>query len=378
MTTAARIEPRLAVVDGFRGIAILSVLLGHCLLPGPSAPLTRLLYEGGKWLWLGVDLFFVLSGFLITRILISSVGRPDYFRAFYARRALRILPASYLVLLIAFVLFPLLRPDLAGTGFQRTWPYFAAYVQNWLLIAHPPEIAWDGLHHTWSLAIEEQFYLAWPLVIRAVAPHRRELFCLAAALGVLVLKLSLWQGGAEWGTMFAATFTRADGLLLGAWVAVVTVQGRSRYFSSLAVDITGWSAHLLFAALFVAFMGTLVSSAVVALVTPTAAVIFAFWLLRSLQAPHALTPMLESRLLGWLARYSYGIYLIHWPILSTLRARLYGKGLLAPWIKTGTNWELLAIGVFTVAVTVLAAVIMFQLVERRFLDLKRRWPMPGV
>jgi peptidoglycan/LPS O-acetylase OafA/YrhL len=366
--------PRLAVVDDFRGVAILMVLLGHCLTPAPSSPSARVFYELGKWMWLGVDLFFVLSGFLITRILVATAGQPAYFTRFYARRALRILPASYLVMLVTFLAFPYIEPQLADTGFQRLWPYFALYLQNWLFIAHPPELSWGGLGHTWSLAIEEQFYLAWPLVIWAVPARGREFLCLAGAAGVAALKIVMWRLEVEWGALFPCTFARADGLLLGGWLAVVLAQGGSRYLTPRAIDAIGWAALGIFALLFVHFRGTVVSTPIVAFVTPVAAIVFVHWLFRSLRAPNALTRRLGSRVLAWFARYSYGMYLIHWPVLQIARERLYGWGYLEPFVKTRTNWEVLVIGVLVITVTCAVAIAMFHLVEVRFLRLKPRWP----
>jgi len=126
-------------LDGLRAVAILAVFLVH----------SPLHLRGG---WMGVDLFFVLSGFLITRILVSQRHKPikQYFGSFYGRRARRILPAYLLALLVSTILF--------GAGWMRQWPYFLGFM-NFALPTH------EGLRVLWSLAVEEQFYLVWPFVI---------------------------------------------------------------------------------------------------------------------------------------------------------------------------------------------------------------------
>src|ERR1700741_834818 len=143
--------------DGLRGLAILLVLIGHSgfLEAMPDAGML-------EYTRFGVDLFFVLSGFLITGILLDSKESPHYFRNFYPRRVLRIWPLYYLVLFLAFVVAPLFQPAMRPTA-ARDWSAFAFYVQN-IVFAHRVTYPF-GLGATWSLAVEEQFYLTWPLLV---------------------------------------------------------------------------------------------------------------------------------------------------------------------------------------------------------------------
>ena len=139
--------------DGLRALSILAVFIAHSeflrSLPG------AVILEYGR---IGVDLFFVLSGFLITGILLDSKGSSHYFRNFYIRRALRIWPLYYLILLIIYLLTSQFLPQMKD---GNVWLYFTVYIQNLFLNLKIPY----GLEPTWSLAVEEQFYMTWPLLV---------------------------------------------------------------------------------------------------------------------------------------------------------------------------------------------------------------------
>src|SRR6266699_4069882 len=167
--------------DGLRGLAILSVLIGH------SGFLEALPHAGMlEYTLFGVNLFFVLSGFLITGILTDSKGSQHYFRNFYARRALRIWPLYYLVLFVAFVVGPLFAPSMRPTAVS-VWPAFVFYVQN-IVFANRGTYPF-GLGATWSLAVEEQFYLTWPVMVFLF--KKRTLAVVSALLVVVSLSLRL-------------------------------------------------------------------------------------------------------------------------------------------------------------------------------------------
>jgi peptidoglycan/LPS O-acetylase OafA/YrhL len=164
-------DPRL---DGVRGIAILLVLVYHLTLYGGMAPngpfLDRLWRTWTLPLGLGVDLFFVLSGFLITGILLDTKDGPDYFRNFYARRFLRIFPLYYATLAATFLLIPAVRLDAVWY-----WTYLINYRfadVGW------PRVAYLG--HFWTLAVEEQFYLVWPALVFFVPRRVLPWLCVAA------------------------------------------------------------------------------------------------------------------------------------------------------------------------------------------------------
>lgn len=209
-------------LDGLRGLAILMVLLFHyaTLLPSFVLPV----FGQG---WAGVQLFFVLSGFLITGILLDSKGQEHYFRNFYARRTLRIFPLYYgvlSVLLIALLVFRL--------GFPQVWahkhlapllwsyqPWLWTYTANIQMAIHNKVMFLVG--HFWTLCVEEQFYLVWPLVVFAFSRKTVLRICVALIAGALVIRLTLTGLGAGGGTNFVLTPCQMDSLAAGALVATL-------------------------------------------------------------------------------------------------------------------------------------------------------------
>ena len=179
--TSETLRGHLPVLDGIRGMAIVLVLFHHCtdmaVVTGVDKAATLFLHWGG----FGVDLFFVLSGFLITGILADTRGHRSFFKSFYARRVLRIFPLYYAICLFSFVVLPNLGPLLAGAVGEGTaqtiqtkldrfgtvgadqW-YYWTYLSNFVAAKVN---AWRHgiLDVSWSLAIEEQFYLVWPLLV---------------------------------------------------------------------------------------------------------------------------------------------------------------------------------------------------------------------
>jgi peptidoglycan/LPS O-acetylase OafA/YrhL len=158
---------RVASLDGLRGLAVLLVLAHHSAQTAgrPDHPLN--LFLNGILLagWTGVDLFFVLSGFLITGILYDARGRANYFRTFFMRRFLRIFPLYYVSLLILVVLLPaLLPPDPALQHMQQELPWYWAFLAN-VRIAYAGWSESSYILHFWTLAVEEQFYIVWPFLV---------------------------------------------------------------------------------------------------------------------------------------------------------------------------------------------------------------------
>ncbi|HEY1078068.1 MAG TPA: acyltransferase, partial [Fontimonas sp.] len=121
----------MAELDGVRGMAIVTVLLWHCFYLTPDSTAAVIYNRFAGLGWLGVDLFFVLSGYLITGILLADRQRPDFFRRFYWRRALRIFPAYYFTLLMILLFVPLLHPEVRSGKAIEQWPWFLLYLQNW-------------------------------------------------------------------------------------------------------------------------------------------------------------------------------------------------------------------------------------------------------
>jgi peptidoglycan/LPS O-acetylase OafA/YrhL len=200
-------------LDAVRGIAILVVMV-HNLNGFTSAPFSYLTTYG----WMGVDLFFVLSGFLITGILLDTKPSEAYFRNFYARRCLRIWPLYYSVLLVMFVIVPLVRPQEAVQLFHKSDPWWSYlfFFQNFLVAS--PTNGVGPLGVTWSLAVEELFYLAWPLFVRFLSVSRLQVLAWAILLFSPVLRVFFnWH---HW-LIYSNPFCRLDGMMAGALLALL-------------------------------------------------------------------------------------------------------------------------------------------------------------
>jgi peptidoglycan/LPS O-acetylase OafA/YrhL len=222
-------------LDTIRGIAILAVLLFHAFAWQYGnfnfSPLVKQFLAATQPGELGVDLFFVLSGFLITGILLDSKCRPYFYRTFYTRRALRILPAYY-ALLVLLLLLHSSSPGFVGLSF-----FYLANVTNLFGVA-------CGYGPLWSLAVEEHYYILWPAVVHNLTFARLA----AAALGIVALVPVLravsyslgWRDGLGWYTWFVA-----DGLAMGSLVAIVLRTSSARkQVSQLCSGLLGLSMLL--------------------------------------------------------------------------------------------------------------------------------------
>jgi len=225
---------RLVTLDGLRGIAILLVLFNH-LLPNLNYAPSRLmqwtsnLAQSG---WVGVDLFFVLSGFLITRILLEAKTSPNYFKNFYMRRVLRIFPLYFGALAVYFVLLPLFKvyspTDMGNVWTQQAWNWtYCTNIGNWL-----DDEAGSGFYcqyvclgHFWSLAVEEHFYLFWPaLIYWTPGPYikRMCLACIVASITIRFAAVLMFDASAGF---FHLTPGRLDSLAYGGFIAASLVDG---------------------------------------------------------------------------------------------------------------------------------------------------------
>jgi len=216
-------DPRL---DGVRGLAILLVMLFHTAqLDLIRSPLDIAFTAIPTLGWSGVDLFFVLSGFLITNILLATRAGPSYARSFYARRVLRIFPLYYAVLLFFLVIAPrlpfLASLDAAWSGGARTDSlWYWLYLSNW-------KVAWNrtwdhrSLSVAWSLAIEEQFYLIWPWVVRRGSDRGLLHVCVAILVAAFLLRVGLVFSSASYLVPYVLTPCRLDTLATGAAIALL-------------------------------------------------------------------------------------------------------------------------------------------------------------
>ena len=209
-------------LDGIRGCAILMVMIFHFgSVLKPTGPAGIAYYSIKSPGWSGVDLFFVLSGFLITGILLASKDSANYFQSFYMRRILRIFPLYYSIVFLNFLLLtfsPLARHLAlrAHTDAGIQW-YYLFYLQNWIIEPLQPI---RTLEHFWSLAIEEQFYLVWPMLVYLTSRRTLSRICLLLPLVSLTLRIGFYYYGFTPWDVYEFSITRLDGLALGAFLAI--------------------------------------------------------------------------------------------------------------------------------------------------------------
>jgi len=332
-------------LDAVRGLAVLGVLL-HNTDIYPSLHLGFIADNG----WMGVDLFFVLSGLLITGILVDTKQSEDYFRNFYARRCLRIWPLYYSTLLFMFVIVPLLRPSEAHTIFEARsspWWSFPLFLQNFLVPM--PTAATGLLGVTWSLAVEEQFYLVWPLVVRFCTETQLRriaiaVICFSPALRFYLLRHQV--------LIYSNTFCRLDGLMAGALLALAL---RSASFVPSRFVMRAWIVFLVSAPLAL-LIETLHARWIVFSLTALASVSFVYLALFSTQ--RWFQALMTSRFLVYTGTISYGIYLLQKIPLDAAKAFHLDK------------YGLLALPI-TAVITYAMAALSWSFLEKPVLSLKR-------
>lgn len=218
-----RLPKHIPQLDVLRGLAVLAVILYHA---GDFVPALRLhtLFGFG---YLGVDLFFVLSGFLITGILVASKDEASYFTNFYARRILRIWPLYYALLLLTFVVLPLVRSSMAAPIFQQSHPWepYLFFVQNFF---GNVQRAFYMVRVTWSLAIEEQFYLVWPVIVWLAPRQVLKPLALGGIFLSIAARWSVQYGLIPPVNFFTNPLTRLDGLALGAFLSLWIPEAQDR------------------------------------------------------------------------------------------------------------------------------------------------------
>ncbi len=382
-----RLGAHIPALDGIRALAILMVLCIHFAGPDVdrglrSGPFYERIYSvimraGAS----GVDLFFVLSGFLITRILLQTKGSPRAVANFYVRRVLRIFPLYYVALLLAFIVVPAVMgtpsPGQQAVGKYQWWLW--AYLGNfasWLT-----GVNWDAgplrLNHFWSLAVEEHFYLLWPLLVTVCS--RRRLAQVAVGFIVLAVGLKLWfvAHGLDVAA-YELTPCRLDGLAIGGLLAIAS-------FSSDSLEILRPYARITFpvGGAVLVLLAFISDSADWLWWTPAFThtiypVFFAAMIVLVLCAPpgQVARRVLQSAPLRFLGKYSYGIYVWHamlcpsflWLLPVATFQRLTGS-------RIG---GLLIFASLASALSILAALLSWFVLEKRFLRLKVAFEYRGL
>ena len=364
---------RMPGLDALRGLAIMLVLVHNFSLAenGHSRifKLWNVLPESG---WIGVQLFFVLSGFLITGILVDDRGLPRFYKRFYVRRALRIFPLYYALLILYGLLYA------TGVLEFRIAPvsayFYATYLQNWsslFLEKIPP-----GLGPLWSLAVEEQFYLLWPLLIGKVSLRGSTIACVVIIAASFLARVGMHLAHLSSGWLYISTPARADALAIGALFALLLRSPAWRPRFIAALPWVGGVSALALAALLLDTHGLnrlnpwmqvygYTAVAVMAGVVTTRAA------LAGLRVPGRLWTRILTGTLTFFGKYSYGIYVVHMPIkvatIALLGAALRRQSTLHP-----LRVDAIFIAAGTVA-SVALALVTWRLIEQPFLSLKDRF-----
>jgi peptidoglycan/LPS O-acetylase OafA/YrhL len=361
-------EPnRIPALDGLRGLAILLVIPHNAdIYPAVkdwTFPFAMLAHGG----WIGVQLFFVLSGYFITGALLDSRGADNYFQTFYARRVLRIFPLYFLVLTAFLLILPSLVPlDRAVLSTYPQQPWLWLFLSNWTQPFHG-SVTW--FPHFWSLAVEEQFYLVWPFVIAWVPTRHMLTTTLLVAAAAIVSRIALRGAGVSAEAIYMFTTTRMDALALGATAAVISRRHEVMAMFKRRQASIGWLALSLVAAsaaishlfdtrdpgtIIVGYTVLAVAAAIVVL-TLQAGVGSGSWLER----------VLSLGLLRSCGKYSYAMYVFHLPLVL-----LIGPALTKYLVATGSLRPLLY-SLSLIAVSYAFGWLSYNLYERHFLALKR-------
>jgi peptidoglycan/LPS O-acetylase OafA/YrhL len=322
-------------LDGMRGLAVVLVLLAHSATVFTRVPVFNWVDGYGN---LGVQLFFVLSGFLITRILLDTKETPNFFRNFFVRRALRIYPLYYAVLL--FVVF-------SGVVHQhgvRWWPYIL-YLSN---IVYGNSTQPAPLGPVWSLAVEEQFYLVWPFVVAVLSRRGLERLCVTMLIGAIGLRLT--------GVLqFHNTLLQLDALAAGALIACRFDQ------------IAAWRPYAWFAACLLP-LGLSLPIGFWNNISQTIQVLAGAALLIVLMDNEvAISRVFRAPALRYLGKISYGVYLLHSLVFAVFFRSRFGISV----IESGSAFAAVLCLLAEFAIALAIATLSFYFFESPLLRLKR-------
>lgn len=353
----AAAAPHYPALDGLRGLAILLVVLYHYFDSNP-------LFRFG---WMGVDLFFVLSGFLITQNLLRTRQHPRYFRNFYARRILRTFPLYFLLLATFFIGGSFLFRQ-QGPGSSFGWHLqhllqFYTLTLNWVPLQAATADS-PYLLHLWSLALEEQFYLVWPIILW-LCPNetilKRLILCTCCCVLVFRCIISI-NHPEDYSRYYHSTLTRADSLLAGGFMAIVGTQQNAKFSKLLLYILLAWLLTL--AATIYSFGNIHPDNWIMGswgyTLTAICCALLIQYVITYEHTPSTSFIMLTFSKLG---KISYSIYLLHLPVLFLLGRILANH--------PGVSHNVIA-GVSLLTVFILSA-ISFRWIEQPFLALKKHF-----
>lgn len=395
-------EPaRIPALDGVRGLAILLVMFFHFTVLWKDSKLDVVFGAATRFGWVGVDLFFVLSGFLITGILLGSRQQPNFFRNFYMRRVLRIFPLYYLVIFLGTVILPMLAVSqheyfrnvnhgtwtfpFGYTSEMPHWPFYWLYFANFPIV-FTRDFQNDLIAITWSLAIEEQFYMVWPFVVWHCVPKTLKKVCLGVLTfslftRVLVAIYIHFHGNPadNHRISYEFTFCRLDAISLGSLLATIMYEGGLDAVRRL-VPRTLWIAPLAVLVVLISIASakkTIIHEDPIGLTIGYTgiAVTFLCLLIWTLTSPSGglLNRLFTQKWLRFLGKYSYAIYLCHMPIHRIMREYVYKPENFLMIGGSKMPGQIIFYVLCTVP-TIAIALLSWNLIEKHFLSLKKYFP----
>lgn len=350
-------------LDVLRGIAIIFVCFYH------NFQFLQVFNFG----WTGVDLFFVLSGFLITDILMSSFNGKHFFRNFYIRRFLRIFPLYYGTLILFLIISPYFfsKHNINVYNYYNDNQFwFWTHLQNWLFVKKGLNSS-PFLTHFWSLAVEEQFYLFWPLIVYFLKENKKiKTFIIVLIFLALSLRIYTWAiSPADFVKYYCNTLTRMDSILVGCFLSIFIKEGHILSNKRLKLILSTCLFYILVGFFFGKTMNitnpyfSTFGYTVFSILFATLLYIF---IKKDFQV---FRYMKKSILLNYIGKISYGIYVFHIPIYLVISSIL--MNILHSHLKMNTLQALLSIATISLLLTLLASSLSFYLFERPILNLKR-------
>jgi peptidoglycan/LPS O-acetylase OafA/YrhL len=372
-------------LDGLRFLAFFLVFLHHTLplvvLSDPDANRIKDIIQHRSWV--GVDLFFILSGFLITAILLHERNTYGTYsiRNFYIRRCLRIWPLYFLMLLLGYFVLPIICKTLGSTGYSDVRyqseivtqsPLYVSFLGNWAVVINGYS-KFPFIAHLWTVSVEEQFYLIWPVLLLFMKTTKRFAWAFTLLLSIPAITRSiLFNYDIEHPGVYANTFARIDTIAIGAIIAVIYMSLRNPTNSlSVAIAKRGKSffmspIQLIMAALLILFLsqynvlapGPIAMNAFGFLIQNA---LIAYFLTVSLLSDTWLAKVLSLKIITFLGKISYGLYVFH------VSANELSVLLLSGYVPN--YW----IPMIAFVLTVTLASMSYYLFERGFLQLKYRY-----
>jgi peptidoglycan/LPS O-acetylase OafA/YrhL len=369
------------VLDGVRGLAILLVMMVHLRVMNSTTIVDKLFSYGSGMGWIGVDLFFVLSGFLITGILYDAKGSPHYFRNFYARRTLRIFPLYYVVVCLALIAAPNiepLEPYLTGPRpLENAWTHWF-YLSNFAIAAEQ-QFGSGVLIVAWSLAIEEQFYLLWAPVVRYLSLATLQRLCIELMAIALLLRIGMVWYDVYPAALYVLPFTRMDALAFGSLIALLGRKEGGLARLKRPATIAAACASLVVLGATVWDRDPSWGGEATQTIGYTAlAVFFGSFLVIALEAAprQVIRRALLHPFLRAMGTYSYALYLLHLPVRGLIRDHLFGPEAFPTVLGSQLPGQLIFYLVAAVPCIALAWV-SWHVFEKHFLKMKARFaPAP--